>query len=97
MEVESTGSLGPLIIEPYQGAAGFVFPPEGLPEELEEWARERGLVFILDEVQSSYGRTGTMWALEHEGLRPDIVTLGKGIGSGVPIAAVVANRRSSRP
>jgi 4-aminobutyrate aminotransferase len=93
VEVESTGSLGSLIIEPYQGAAGFVFPPEGYLKRLEQWARERNLVFILDEVQSSYGRTGTMWAFEHEGLRPNIVTLGKGIGSGVPIAAVVTESK----
>ncbi len=49
----------------------------------------KGLLFILDEVQSSFGRTGKMWALEHEGLEPDILVLGKGIGSGAPIAALV--------
>lgn len=86
---ESTGNLGALIIEPYQGAAGFVFPPEGYLKKLEAWAKERNLIFILDEVQSSYARTGKMWALEHENLKPNIVALGKGIGCGVPIAAVV--------
>ncbi len=93
VEVESTGNLGALIIEPYQGAAGFIFPPEGFLKKLENWAKERGLVFILDEVQASYGRTGTMWAFEHENLKPNIVTLGKGIGSGVPIAAVVTESK----
>lgn len=86
---ETTGNLGALIIEPYQGAAGFVFPPEGYLKKLEAWAKERNLIFILDEVQSSYARTGKMWALEHENLKPNIVALGKGIGCGVPIAAVV--------
>ncbi len=93
IEVESTGDLGALIIEPYQGAAGFIFPPDGFLKRLENWAKERDLVFILDEVQSSYGRTGTMWAFEHENLKPNIVTLGKGIGSGVPIAAVVTESK----
>lgn len=89
VETESTGSLAGLIVEPYQGAAGFVFPPEGYLKKLEEWAQKRNVVFILDEVQSSFGRTGKMWALEHEKLEPDVLCLGKGIGSGVPIAAVV--------
>jgi len=86
----STGSLAGVLVEPYQGAAGFIFPPRGWLKRLEEWARGRGLLFTLDEVQSSYGRTGRMWALEHEGLTPDIVTIGKAIGSGVPVSAVAA-------
>ncbi len=86
----STGSLGGAIVEPYQGASGFVFPPKGWLTRLERWLRDRDLLYTLDEVQSSYGRTGTMWALEHENLTPDIVVIGKGIGSGVPVAAVAA-------
>jgi len=87
--VESSGSLAAVIVEPYQGTAGFVFPPPGWLKKLEAWAKGQGLLFILDEVQSSFGRTGKMWALEHEGLEPDILVLGKGIGSGAPIAALV--------
>ncbi len=90
VEAESSGSLAAVIVEPYQGTAGFVFPPSGYLKRLEEWTKKRGLVFILDEVQSSYGRTGKMWAFEHENLEPDILCLGKGIGSGAPIAAVVS-------
>jgi len=90
VETESSGYLGGVIVEPYQGTSGFVFPPPGYMRRLEEWAKKRGLVFILDEVQSSYGRTGKMWALEHENLKPDVLCLGKGIGSGAPIAAVVS-------
>jgi 4-aminobutyrate aminotransferase len=86
----STGSLAGVITEPYQGAGGFIFPPEGWLKKLELWAHNRGLLFCLDEVQASYGRTGTMWAMEHEDVRPDIVVLGKGIGCGVPVSAVVA-------
>jgi 4-aminobutyrate aminotransferase len=93
VETESTGDLGALVVEPYQGTAGFVFPPPQYLKKLEKWAREKGILFILDEVQSSFGRTGKMYALEHEGLEPDILVLGKGIGSGVPIAAVVARAK----
>ncbi len=84
----STGSLAGVIVEPYQGASGFIFPPKGWLKRLFEWAKGRGLLFALDEVQSSYGRTGKMWAMEHEGIEPDIVVLGKGIGSGVAVSAV---------
>jgi 4-aminobutyrate aminotransferase-like enzyme len=86
----STGSLAGLIVEPYQGAGGFIFPPPGWLKRLEEWAHARGLLFTLDEVQSLYGRTGRFFAMEHDGLKPDIVTLGKAIGCGVPVSAVVA-------
>ncbi|MBN2212422.1 MAG: aspartate aminotransferase family protein [Sedimentisphaerales bacterium] len=86
----STGNLGGIIVEPYQGAGGFIFPPEGWLKRLFAWAKERGLLMTLDEVQSSYGRTGKMWAMEHENLQPDIVALGKGIGCGVPVSAVCA-------
>jgi len=87
----STGSLAGVIVEPYQGAAGFIFPPRGWLKRLEEWAHANGMLLTLDEVQSSYGRTGRMWALEHEDLKPDIVTIGKAIGCGIPVSAVAAS------
>ncbi len=90
IRANSTGSLAGMIVEPYQGAAGFIFPPEGWLKKLEEWIRANGLLFTLDEVQASYGRTGMMWAMEHEGLKPDIVAIGKAIGCGVPVSAVAA-------
>ena len=90
MRANSTGSLAGVIVEPYQGAAGFIFPPEGWLKRLEQWLRGRGLLFTLDEVQSSYGRTGKFWAMEWEGLTPDMVCIGKGIGSGVPASAIAA-------
>jgi 4-aminobutyrate aminotransferase len=85
---QSTGSLAAVLVEPYQGAGGFIFPPEGWLGRLRQWAEDKGLLFILDEVQASFGRTGKMWAMEHENLKPDIVVLGKGIGCGVPVSAV---------
>ena len=86
---ESTGQLGAVMTEPYQGGAGSIIPPEGWFERLEAWRKERGLLFILDEVQSSFGRTGTMFAVEHYAMEPDLMTLGKGLGSGVPCSAVL--------
>lgn len=92
ISANSTGSLAGLIVEPYQGAGGFIFPPPGWLRRLQEWAHASGLLFTLDEVQSLYGRTGKMFAMEHDGLKPDIVTLGKAIGCGMPVSAVVATQ-----
>ncbi len=86
----SVGSLAGLIVEPYQGAGGFNFAPKGWLKALEKWARKQGILFTLDEVQAGYGRTGKMWAAEHDGLTPDIMTLGKGIGCGAAVSAVIA-------
>jgi 4-aminobutyrate aminotransferase-like enzyme len=86
----STGQLGGVIVEPYQGAGGFIFPPKGWLKKLEQWAHARGLLLTVDEVQSSYGRTGKMWAIEHEDIAADIITIGKAIGCGVPVSAVAA-------
>ena len=90
VNAQSTGSVAALIIEPYQGAAGFIFPPEGFLKSLEEWCKDRDIIFILDEVQSSFGRTGKFMALEWENLRPNLVCIGKGIGSGMPISCLAA-------
>jgi 4-aminobutyrate aminotransferase len=90
LDASSTGSPAATVVEPYQGAAGFIFPPEGYLKRLECWVRDRGMVFILDEVQSSFGRTGHMFALEAEELTPQILCLGKGLGSGIPASAVLA-------
>jgi len=89
VESTSTGDLGAVITEPYQGGAGFIFPPDGWLKKLEQWAGDRDLLFILDEVQSGYGRTGKMFALEWEDLRPHMVCLGKGVGCGMPASALV--------
>lgn len=89
LETESTGSVAAVITETYQGAAGSIVPPPGYMERLQEWCRRQGALLILDEVQSSFGRTGKMFAFQHWDIEPDLVCLGKGIGSGVPCAAVV--------
>jgi 4-aminobutyrate aminotransferase-like enzyme len=90
IEAEGTGDLAALIVEACQGFAGIVFAPEGYLPRLQQWAAEQDVVFILDEVQTSFGRTGRMFALEWEGLRPNILCVGKGLGGGLPMAALVA-------
>ncbi len=67
--------------------------PQGWLPALEKWARERNLILIVDEVQSSFGRTGKMFAIDWEGLRPQMLCLGKGMGSGVPASALVSEKR----
>ncbi len=86
---ESCGQMCAVITEPYQGGAGSIIPPAGWFEGLDQWRSQQGMYFILDEVQSSFGRTGKMFALEHYDIQPDLICLGKGLGSGVPCSAVV--------
>lgn len=93
IDTESTGNVGALITESYQGGAGSIIPPGDYMQRLKKWCEERGIVFILDEVQSSFGRTGKMFAYEHWGIKPNLLCLGKGIGSGVPISALVGESR----
>lgn len=89
IQASSTGSLAAVIVEPYLGAAGFIFPPEGFLKRVEQWAAEKGMLFILDEVQSSFGRTGRMFAMEWEDLRPQLACLAKGMGSGIPASCLL--------
>ena len=90
METESTNSLSSLIVEPYQGVGGMIFPPVGYLSRLQKWAKDHNILFVLDEIQSSFGRTGKMFALEWESLKPDILCMGKGMGGGISIAALLA-------
>jgi 4-aminobutyrate aminotransferase-like enzyme len=81
--------LGMLITEPYIGGGGSYHPPRAYLQLLQQFCRERDLIFILDEVQANFGRTGDLFAFETYGIEPDIVVLGKGLGNGVPVAAAV--------
>ncbi len=81
--------IGTLITEPYLGGGGSYHPPQSYLQLLERFCRDNEITFILDEVQSNFGRTGSMFAFETYGLMPDIVVLGKGLGNGVPVAAAV--------
>ena len=84
-----------LMVEPIQGEAGVVVPPDGYLRGLRELADRRDLLLILDEVQTGLGRTGRFLAQEHEGIRADITTLGKGLGAGLPVSAVLASERAA--
>ena len=81
-----------ILVEPLQGEGGYVVPPPGFLAGLRALCDEHGILLIFDEVQSGIGRTGRMFACEHEGVAPDIMSLAKGLGSGLPIGAVVARR-----
>lgn len=81
-------NLAAVIIEPIQGEGGFIVPADGFLPALAEWCRANGVVFIADEVQTGFARTGTMFASEQFGIEPDLVTTAKGIAAGLPLAAV---------
>jgi 4-aminobutyrate aminotransferase/(S)-3-amino-2-methylpropionate transaminase len=81
-------NLAALIIEPVQGEGGFIVPASGFWSELSRWASENGVVFIADEIQSGFGRTGKLFAVEHEDVVPDIVVTAKGIAGGMPLSAI---------
>ena len=79
-----------ILIEPVIGEGGFIVPPEGFMPGLQEFATKHGIVFIADEVQSGFARTGKLFAVEHEGMTPDMIITAKGIAGGLPLAAVTA-------
>jgi 4-aminobutyrate aminotransferase-like enzyme len=81
--------LSVLITEPYLGGGGSYHPPKEYLQLLQAFCRKNDIVFILDEVQANFGRTGSLFAFEAYGIEPDIVVLGKGLGNGVPVAAAV--------
>jgi ornithine--oxo-acid transaminase len=81
------------LVEPIQGEAGVIIPPEGYLQAARRLCTERGVLLIADEIQSGLGRTGTTFAVEHEGVVPDMYVLGKALGGGImPLSAVVADR-----
>ncbi|MBY8872196.1 4-aminobutyrate--2-oxoglutarate transaminase [Micromonospora sp. PLK6-60] len=81
-------NVAALLIEPIQGEGGFVVPAAGFLPALREWATAAGVVFVADEIQTGFCRTGDWFACQHEGVEPDLITLAKGIAGGLPLAAV---------
>jgi 4-aminobutyrate aminotransferase len=79
-----------IIVEPIQGEGGYVVPEDGFLERLRQICDRHGILMIVDEVQSGMGRTGKLFAIEHWGVMPDIITLAKGIASGLPLGAILA-------
>ncbi len=81
-------NVAALLIEPIQGEGGFIVPADGFLPALSEWTKKNGVVFIADEIQSGFCRTGDWFAVNHENVIPDIVTMAKGLAGGMPLAAV---------
>ncbi len=81
-------NLAAVIIEPIQGEGGFIVPAEGFLPTLLDWCRANNVVFIADEVQTGFARTGAMFACEHEGIVPDLIVTAKGIAGGMPLSGV---------
>lgn len=81
-------TVAAILIEPIQGEGGFIVPEDGFLSRLSEWATENGVVFIADEVQAGFCRTGQWFSVDHEGVVPDIITTAKGIAGGMPLSAV---------
>lgn len=85
-----------IVIEPIQGEGGYLVPTPGFLAGLRAICDRHGILLVCDEVQSGVGRTGTMWAFEHEGIVPDIVASAKGLGGGMPIGAMIAREELTR-
>ena len=81
-------NLAAVVIEPIQGEGGFIVPAEGFLPALLDWCRQNNVVFVADEVQTGFARTGAMFACEHEGIEPDLICIAKGIADGLPLSAV---------
>ena len=83
-------NVAAIVVEPVQGEGGYVVPPKGFLPQLRALCDRHGILLVCDEVQSGVGRTGKMFACEHEGVEPDVITVAKGLGSGMPIGALIA-------
>jgi acetylornithine/N-succinyldiaminopimelate aminotransferase len=91
----TSGKTCAVVLEPVQGEGGVNIPDDDYLKKVQSWCREKGILFILDEIQTGIGRTGTLFAYEQYGVEPDIMTLAKGLGSGVPIGAFLARENVS--
>jgi 4-aminobutyrate aminotransferase/(S)-3-amino-2-methylpropionate transaminase len=96
---DTQDEVAAIILEPIQGTAGNVVPPDDFIHAVREIADEFGALLIADEILTGFGRAGTMWASEQFGLKPDIMTIGKGIGGGFPLSGVASSfdRMSAKP
>lgn len=90
---ETRGQVGAFIAEPIQGVGGFITPPDTYFQEASDIVRRHGGLFIDDEVQTGFGRTGKMFGIEHSGVVPDIMTFAKGLANGLPIGATITTQR----
>lgn len=89
LRASSAGAIAAVVIEPMQGTSGNVVPPPDFLPAVAELAKELGALLIVDEMITGFGRTGRYWGVDHTGVKPDIVTLGKGFGGGFPISGIL--------
>lgn len=92
LTVVAPAEVAAIFVEPVQGEGGYVLPPDAFLHALRELCDRHGILLVFDEVQSGMGRTGKLWACEHSGVQPDILTSAKGIASGMPLGATFASR-----
>jgi acetylornithine/N-succinyldiaminopimelate aminotransferase len=90
LEAALSNDIGAVMLEPIQGEGGVNIPPAGYLQQVRDLCDEFGLLFVLDEVQTGMARTGKLFAYQHEGIEPDIMTLAKALGNGFPVGAMVA-------
>jgi 4-aminobutyrate aminotransferase/(S)-3-amino-2-methylpropionate transaminase len=90
IKMSAAGEVAAVIVEPMQGSAGNIIPPKEFLPAVKSIADELGALFIADEMITGFGRTGKYWGIEHSGVKPDIVTIGKQFGGGVPISGLIA-------
>ena len=88
----TTGKVAGILAEPIQGVGGFITPPDAYFNIVADIIHEHGGIFISDEVQTGFGRTGKTWGIQHSGIEPDMITVAKGIANGMPLAAVVTTK-----
>lgn len=93
---QTQGEIAAIIVEPMQGTAGNVIPPEGFLRAVQAIAKEHDALLIADEMLTGFGRTGKMWGCDHEGVVPDVVTVGKGLGGGFPVSGVISTEELTR-
>ena len=87
---QTGGAVCAIIVEPIQGTAGNVVPPSGFLRAVAAIAKEHGALLLVDEMLTGFGRTGTMWGADHDGVVPDVMTVGKGMGGGFPLSGVIS-------
>ena len=92
---QDPGNTAAIILEPIQGETGVIPAPEGFLTKVREICDAHGILFITDEVQTGVGRTGDFFAFQHDGIAPDVITMAKGLGGGLPIGATIARGRAA--
>jgi 4-aminobutyrate aminotransferase-like enzyme len=93
---QTQGEIAAIVVEPMQGTAGNVIPPEGFLRAVQAIAKEHDALIICDEMLTGFGRTGKMWGCDHDGVVPDVMAIGKGMGSGFPVSGLISTDELTR-